>query len=237
MTVNSHSPSSRRDSGPVKLAGICWATSTGQGNEAGRLFSKVSSAGGPPVEVPTSTRPSPVAADRVARVAREAGRTPLPMRCRTRSRSRSDRFNRTAAACRTFSIRSGAISSIRSDTAPDGLATKSMAPSRSASSVASAPSAVIEETMITGHGCSIMMRSRQARPSISGMWTSRVTTSGTAPAIEARASLPLRANETSKSGWVAKTLPTSLRTSAESSTTRTLITGAAAGSLCPQYSC
>ncbi len=52
-------PSRRRASAPVKLAGMCWATTIGQAKSAGRGLSSASSAGGPPVEVPTTTRPSP----------------------------------------------------------------------------------------------------------------------------------------------------------------------------------
>jgi len=62
--------------------------------------------------------------------------------------------------------------------APAGLAMKSTAPRCRASSVASAASAVSDDTITTGQGCSIMIRSRQVRPSIRGMCTSRVMTSG-----------------------------------------------------------
>ena len=40
---------------------MCWATTIGQGKSAGSGASRASSAGGPPVEVPTSTSPSPAA--------------------------------------------------------------------------------------------------------------------------------------------------------------------------------
>jgi hypothetical protein len=55
------------------------------------------------------------------------------------------------------------------------LAIKSTAPSSIASSVASAPAAVSEEIITTGRGASIMIRLRQVKPSIPGIWTSSVT--------------------------------------------------------------
>ena len=41
----------------MKLAGKCWATSTGQGKSGGSCGNTISSAAGPPVEVPISTSP------------------------------------------------------------------------------------------------------------------------------------------------------------------------------------
>ena len=64
---------------------------------------------------------------------------PSPIRKRTFSRSLKLVFSRAPAAARTFSISGRATSSNRSETAPVGFATKSTAPRRNASSVASAP--------------------------------------------------------------------------------------------------
>ena len=55
---------------------------------------------------------------------------------------------------------------------------KSTAPRANASKVTSAPRSVSDDTITTGFGRSAMMRDRQVRPSISGMLTSRVMTSG-----------------------------------------------------------
>ena len=212
---------------------MCWATTIGQRKSAGRAVSSASSAGGPPVEVPTSTRPSPTAR-RGSRLSRRPGsRWPSsrwipgasrPMRCLTRSLRRALDRIRAVDAARTLVISSSVSSSIWSEIAPSGLATKSIAPRRKACSVTSAPSAVSEDTMTTGQGCSIMMRSRQARPSICGMWMSSVTTSGLKAATSSSASSPLRANCTSKSASLENMRASSFRMRAESSTTRTLVT-------------
>ncbi len=178
-------PSSRRARGPVKVAGMCCTTTIGQGKSAGSGVSRASSAGGPPVDVPTSTRPSPVALSGArsgaglgaARTGRGL-RVAAPMRWRTFSARRRLGRSLAPAAARTVRTSSGAMSWMPSDTAPSGLGMKSTAPRRRAFSVASAPSAVREETITTGQGRSTMIRSRHSRPSIWGMCTSRVTTSG-----------------------------------------------------------
>ena len=108
---------------------------------------------------------------------------------------------------------------------PSASATKSTAPSRSASSVASAPSAVSEDTITTGQGRSTMMRSRQARPSI----PRHVDVERDDIGRERRQALPAPPCRCARSGprtrlWREKTWPSSFRTSAESSTTSTLIT-------------
>ena len=216
---------------------MCWAIRIGQGKSAGRGESSASSAGGPPVDVPTSTT---VSAGRCARRRRTWHREPdlvnrrrcsRPLsRCAV-SRAPSERravLNGIFAAARTFSIRTGASSSIASDTAPVGLATKSTAPSCMASNVSSAPSSVSDDSMMTRDGRSTMMRSRQARPSILGIWTSSVTTSGRNSCSFASASTPSRATATSKSSCDLKMPPSNRRMRAESSTIRTLITPVAA---------
>ena len=80
---------------------------------------------------------------------------------------------------------------------PSGLWMKSTAPSASASKVTSAPRSVSDETMTTGFGRSAMMRDRQVSPSISGMLTSRVMTSGSNEPSASSASMPLRTAMTS----------------------------------------
>jgi len=77
--------------------------------------------------------------------------------------------------------------------------------------------------MTTGRGDSIMMRLRQSRPFISGIFTSSVTTSGWNDLTRSRASLPLRAKRISKSPSAAKIAPRSFRISAESSAIKSLI--------------
>ncbi len=230
FTETAQSPSNRRARGPVKLSGMCCATTMGHGKSAGRGESRASSAGGPPVEVPTTTTPKDDPFRLTGKCSLSIGPPEdpaagtAPMRCRTRSRSRVASLGRERAALRTFSTNCAPSSSTRSETAPLGLGTKSTAPRRSASSVASAPAAVSEDTITTGQGRCTMIRSRQVRPSMSGIWTSRVITSGANAISCASASAPLRAVATSKSVSRLKIWPSSFRTRAESSTTRSLIT-------------
>ena len=180
---SAHCRSSRLANGPVKLAGICCATRTGQGNPGGNCGRTMSSAAGPPVEVPISTSPCDRPAlllptTRVA-VAPGGAQRPRPEIDGEYARSAA-KFGRmrALAAPRTFSTSSGRSRSISSETAPLGLATKSTAPSSMASSVASAPSSVSEEIITTGRGASIMIWPRQVSPSMPGIWTSSVTTCG-----------------------------------------------------------
>ncbi|CNU76634.1 Uncharacterised protein [Salmonella enterica subsp. enterica serovar Bovismorbificans] len=105
-----------------------------------------------------------------------------------------------------------------------GLVTKSMAPNSSARSVTSEPFPVSEETITTGIGRRRISFSRKSRPSIRGISTSRVNTSGL--------NFLMRSLATNGSGAVA-TISISLwlliisvmiwRISAESSTDNTLI--------------
>ncbi len=59
-----------------------------------------------------------------------------------------------------------------------GLATKSMAPSSSARSVTSVPRSVSIDTITTGVGRSRISLARKSMPSMSGISTSSVITSG-----------------------------------------------------------
>ena len=68
-----------------------------------------------------------------------------------------------------------------------GFATKSIAPSSSARSVTSAPRCVSEETITTGIGRSRIRFSRNVRPSMRGISTSSVITSGLSALIFSRA--------------------------------------------------
>ncbi len=68
-----------------------------------------------------------------------------------------------------------------------GLETKSTAPSSSALSVVSAPRCVSDETMTTGMGRSRMRLARKVKPSMRGISTSSVSTSGFVSLIFSRA--------------------------------------------------
>ncbi len=109
-------------------------------------MSNASSAGGPPVEVPTRTRPSPDA----GRATAVASRAEWPTGAAApRRRCDAAPFPGDAGSPAAWPLRphapsrraSARIASMRSDTAPSGFGTKSTAPSASACSVASAPSA------------------------------------------------------------------------------------------------
>ena len=212
-TLISQIPSRRFAKGPVKPAGMCCATRIGHGKLAESAVSNASNAGGPPVDVPTRTSPSPTApagatssssvsgsifVDCDPSLRTRAADTP-PVFNRTRSRNRELERNFADDAARIFSMNVGAKLSMRSETAPLGFDTKSTAPRRKASRVASAPSSVTVDTITTGVGRCTMIRSRHSRPFICGMLTSSVMTSGRKLSSCVSASRPSRAKETSNS--------------------------------------
>jgi hypothetical protein len=105
-----------------------------------------------------------------------------------------------------------------------GLATKSIAPISSARMVISAPFSVRVETITTGMGRKRIRRDRKSRPSMRGISTSNVMTSGLSSRIISRAtSGSLAAPTHSMSGCLLMISVSRLRTNAESSTTITLI--------------
>src|SRR3972149_10419418 len=105
-----------------------------------------------------------------------------------------------------------------------GLAIKPTAPSSSARNVTSDPLSVSVETITTGIGRSRISFSRKSSPSILGISTSRVSTSGFNSRIIARApSGSGAAPMASMSCWALMISVRTFRISAESSTIRTLI--------------
>jgi hypothetical protein len=105
-----------------------------------------------------------------------------------------------------------------------GLVTKSTAPNSNALRVTSAPRSVSVDTITTGIGRSRMIFSRKSSPSILGISTSSVSTSGSRLRIISRAWWrSLAAPIASMSGCALIIELRRLRTNAESSTTSTLI--------------
>ena len=82
------------------------------------------------------------------------------------------------AAVRILSVMSSESWRMPSATPTLGLATKSMAPSSSARSVTSAPRSVSIDTITTGVGRSRISLARKSMPSMRGISTSSVITSG-----------------------------------------------------------
>ncbi|CSH94573.1 Uncharacterised protein [Shigella sonnei] len=102
--------------------------------------------------------------------------------------------------------------------------TKSIAPSSSARSVTSDPLPVKEETITTGIGRKRINFSRKSSPSIRGISTSSVSTSGLNFLIKSRATSGSGAVATiSMSLWLLMISVMIWRISAESSTDNTLI--------------
>ena len=97
------------------------------------------------------------------------------------------RCTRARAAMRTFSVMSVASARMPSATPIFGLATKSMAPSSSARSVTSAPRSVSVDTITTGIGRRRISLERKSMPSMRGISTSSVITSGSRVRIISRA--------------------------------------------------
>lgn len=122
------------------------------------------------------------------------------------------------AAARILSAIWSAYSFMPSRMPSLGLATKSTAPSSSARSVASEPRSVSEEIMTTGVGRRRMSFSRKSRPSIFGISTSSVSTSGLVCLMRSRAMIGSGATPTTSiSGWLLMISFRMLRISAESS--------------------
>ena len=125
---------------------------------------------------------------------------------------------------RTLSVISAASWRRPSATPIFGLATKSTAPSSSALSVTSAPRSVSVDTITTGIGRRRISLDRKSMPSILGISTSSVITSGSRLRIISRAAngsaaAPMQV----MSGWRLMISVSRLRTSAESSTTTTRV--------------
>src|SRR6185437_12776055 len=126
------------------------------------------------------------------------------------------------AACLTLAQISSALSPKLDARSLLGLARKSTAPSSSARSVTSAPSVVSDDTITTGIGRSRIRFSRKVRPSMRGISTSSVSTSGSSCLIFSRAiSGSAAVPTTSMPGSQASMVDINLRTRAESSTTST----------------
>jgi len=105
-----------------------------------------------------------------------------------------------------------------------GLDTKSMAPSSRARRVVSAPRWVSVETITTGVGRRRISRSRKSSPSILGISTSSVSTSGFMARIISRATIGSGAAPmASMSGCLLMISDSRLRTSALSSMMRTRV--------------
>ena len=131
---------------------------------------------------------------------------------------------RTLAAIFSLPISSSRKSAKRSPSAPLGLPMQSIAPSSSAFTVASAPSRVSVETIRTGIGRRVMIFSRKVSPSIRGISTSSVRTSGLVALIISLASNGSAAwPTTSKPGSADRASVSIRRISALSSTIATRI--------------
>jgi hypothetical protein len=105
-----------------------------------------------------------------------------------------------------------------------GLATKSIAPSSSARIVVSAPRSVSVDTITTGIGRRRIRRSRKSRPSIFGISTSSVSTSGFIARIISRATSGSGAEPIASMSVCLLMISVSrLRTRAESSITSTRV--------------
>lgn len=126
----------------------------------------------------------------------------------------------------TFEMSSAPTLSRSSEMAPEGFATKSTAPSWRHRIVASAPAFVSEETMMTAVGFSNMIAFRASKPSIPGISTSSVTTSGDWARVMLKASAPFLACPTTViSGSESRIVVINRRMKALSSTTKTLSGG------------
>ena len=213
----------RRVNCALNAAGMCCAMTTA-GLSGGKPISISRIASVPPVEAPTAMMRSVVhnmlletTAGSIAS-AEFFGGTDARIGLATRATTRAP------AAARIF-VR---ISSLNSASVPAtsilGFETKSIAPSSSALSVISAPRSVSDDTITTGMGRSRIRFARNVRPSMRGISTSSVRTSGLVSLMRSRATMGSEAVPTTSMSAAVLRISTRIwRTSAESSTMRTLI--------------
>ena len=206
--------SRRSASERVNPAGMCCTTRIVLASARGRRGMMACSADGPPVDVPITI----TSAWRSGRAGAAAGLSGPPAPA---SRSRG-----TLARARTLASSSSARPSRFMWPWTLDLSTKSMAPSSSPRRVTSAPSLVCDESSSTGVGHSAMIRRSASSPPMRGIFTSSVTTSGRRSSTFSTPSSPSTAvATTSTSGAAPSIRESACRTKAESSTTRTRITG------------
>ena len=154
----------------LKTSGMCCAMTTpgASGGSAARICATASV---PPVDDPIAIRRSvvPEVGDACAtRGPRQRAPTTSAVRA----------AGRAVDAALTLSTSTAASSSSPSWMSILGLGMKSIAPSCSAASVASAPRSVSDDTITTGIGRSRIRLRRKVRPSIFGISMSSVSTSG-----------------------------------------------------------
>ena len=191
---------------------MCRTIAIGTGRSAGSLGMTIFSACGPPVEMPITTMSIALAPAAVDTGSGSGAGTPVTIL-----------FMGAPAAALTFSTSSSATSSRRSLASAVGFCRKSIAPASSADSTCS-PAPLTTLMMTIGIGRRAICARTNATPSISGMLRSHVMTSGRISSATSSASRPSRAvATTSRNGLRDSICVTTLRTYAESSTTRTLV--------------
>ncbi|MNL27693.1 hypothetical protein D3C87_1492980 [compost metagenome] len=187
----------------IRIAGL----SGGKGCSTSRMASV------PPVDAPTITSFSELDSGR-----RNIGAGAACAACGVGARSLAREAARILSAMiSVYSSRPSRMPSL-------GLVTKSIAPSSSARKVISPPRSVSDDTITTGIGRRRISFSRKSSPSMRGISTSSVSTSGLWRLMRSRATKGSGAvATTSMSGWLLMISVISPRTNAESSTHKTLI--------------
>src|SRR3569832_371025 len=217
LTEILHRLSSRCEKERVKPSGMC-CTIRMPGQSEGICIRKSLIASVPPVEAPTM-----ISFSLEASGLRIDGST-VPPAPPTVGVSLTSARMRACDAARTLSAIMSAYSCMPLWIEIFGLVTKSTAPSSSARKVISEPRSVSVDTMSTGIGRKRISFSRNSRPTIFGISTSSVRTSGLVCLIRSRAASGSGATPTtSMSGWLVMISFFTPRISAESSTIRTLI--------------
>jgi len=217
----------------VKLPGICWINTIGTGKLAGSALSTFWRATGPPVDVPIATsfvfplvkfiplalRPESerccegIAVEAIGLLAM------VGADCETGDRAVGRRIEPTA---RTRSHNNRRASSRSLEISSKRFGRKSTAPASRASNVDLAPSVVNEENIKIAVGLAVMIFRVAVIPSITGISTSMVITSGFRRAALLTASIPFSAlSMTLISGSDSNISVTRRRKKRESSTTNT----------------
>ena len=206
----------------VKVSGMCWVIRMA-GQSGGSAARKLFSASVPPVEAPTAITFS-VVEKCWWWLGSTASAVSFPSAGSAGGAFFAPFLGHDCRAQRILPVSSCAYSKRPLWMSILGLVTKSKAPSSRALRVTAELFSVREETMTTGIGRSRMSFSRKASPSILGISTSRVRTSGLSALIFSLATRGSGAvPTTSRSGSRLMISERSDRTRAESSMIRTLI--------------
>src|SRR5476651_1507876 len=196
---------------------MCCTTRIGTGNRAGSSERIRPSAAGPPVEAATATIRIRLSGSPSAAGDGRRGTDESPLK----------RTTLTPAIAFTVDTRCQMASSKFGEVTPGGFSSRASAPTRRAFiETSTSCTSMVAEMMTIGVGTSLMMRLVASKPSMTGILTSMVTTSGRSRLVISTASRPFYAMPTTSiCGSAPRAFSRSSRTVRESSAISTRIIG------------